>query len=158
MGIGLSVDELRLRRVTSDAEGSLVALGKTHPELGIALSRMVQTVADEAVRTPRFATALGEALALGEVQTVTPNPVPARGHATARSEGVLDPFAVFEVSGDAGLRAQLKTLTVEQLKDIVAEHSMNYDKAAMRWKSVPRLVDRIVERVQSRATKGDVLR
>ncbi|WP_213572813.1 hypothetical protein [Rhodococcus sp. USK13] len=158
MGVGLSADELGLRRITSDAEGSLAALGKTNPELGIALSRLVQTVADEAARTPRFAKALGDALMLGAIQTAAPQPVPARGPATARSKGVLDPFAVFEVSGDAGLRARLKTLNVKQLKDIVAEHSMNYDKAAMRWKSAPRLVDRIVERVQTRATKGDVLR
>ncbi|ABG93487.1 hypothetical protein CJ179_45500 [Rhodococcus sp. ACS1] len=165
MGVGetrgrdLTVDELRLRRVTSDAETSLVTLGKAHPEVAVALARMVQAVADEAARTPRFAKALGEALTAGGIQAPPASPKPAAArNTTTRSKGVLDPFSVFEVSGEAGLRARLKTLNAEQLKDIVTEHSMNYDKAAMRWKTPPRLIDRIVERVQARATKGDVLR
>lgn len=159
-GRDLTVDELRLRRVTSDAETSLVTLGKANPEVAVALARMVQAVAGEAARTPRFAKALNEALTAGGIQTTPAPPKPAapRNTTTTRSRGVLDPFSVFEVSGEAGLRARLKTLTAEQLKDIVTEHSMNYDKAAMRWKTPPRLIDRIVERVQARATKGDVLR
>nr|WP_172651298.1 hypothetical protein [Rhodococcus opacus] len=165
MGVGetrgrdLTVDELRLRRVTSDAETSLVTLGKANPEVAVALARMVQAVAGEAARTPRFAKALSEALTAGGIQTTPASPkLAAPRNTTTRSKGVLDPFAVFEVSGEAGLRARLKTLNSEQLKDIVTEHSMNYDKAAMRWKTPPRLIDRIVERVQARATKGDVLR
>ncbi|WP_371736993.1 hypothetical protein [Rhodococcus opacus] len=136
-----------------------MTLGKANPEVAVALARMVQAVAGEAARTPRFAKALSEALTAGGIQTTPASPkLAAPRNTTTRSKGVLDPFAVFEVSGEAGLRARLKTLNSEQLKDIVTEHSMNYDKAAMRWKTPPRLIDRIVERVQARATKGDVLR
>ena len=165
MGVGetrgrdLTVDELRLRRVTSDAETSLVTLGKANPDVAVALAQIVQAIADEAARTPRFAKALGEALTAGGGVVAPAPPTPAAPrNTTARSKGVLDPFSVFAASGGAGLRARLKTLNTEQLKDIVTEHSMNYDKAAMRWKTPPRLIDRIVERVRARATKGDVLR
>ena len=158
-GTGLTVDELRVRRVTSDAETSLVRLGRANPTVAVALSRLVQAIADEAARTPRFAKALGEALTTsGAETTAAPPKAAAPRQTTTRSKGAFDPFAVFDVSGEAGLRARLTTLNTEQLKDIVTEHSMNYDKAAMRWKTPPRLIDRIVERVQTRATKGDVLR
>ncbi|WP_397517440.1 MULTISPECIES: hypothetical protein [unclassified Rhodococcus (in: high G+C Gram-positive bacteria)] len=136
-----------------------MTLGKANPDVAVALARMVQAIADEAARTPRFAKTLGEALAAGGGVAAPAPPKPAAPRiATARSKGVLDPFSVFAVSGEAGLRARLKTLNTEQLKDIITEHSMNYDKAAMRWKTPPRLIDRIVERVQARATKGEVLR
>ena len=157
----ISVDELKLRRATSEAESALVKLGSADSGVAVALSRLVQAVADEAARTPRFAKTLAAALAADGEQPATRS-VAARKKApqkkVQRSKGLLDPFAVFEVSGEQGLRARLGTLSVDQLKDIVAEHSMNYDKAAMRWKSAPRLIDRIVERVEARTTKGDVLR
>lgn len=156
----ISVDELKLRRATSEAESALVKLGSVDSGVAVALSRLVQAVAEEAARTPRFAKSLAAALSAdGEPTARLAAPRKKAPQKKAqRSKGLLDPFAVFELSGEAGLRARLSTLSVDQLKDIVAEHSMNYDKAAMRWKSAPKLVDRIVERVEARSTKGDILR
>lgn len=155
---GLDAEALRRRRAVTEAETSLVALITANPAAGEALSRLVHVVAAEAARTPRFAKALADALGSGPAA-----PAPARTASkpaawARRAKGLLDPFAVFAVSGEAGLRARLSTLTVDQLKDIIAEHGMNHDGAAMRWKSASRLVDRIVERVETRSTKGDVLR
>lgn len=162
---GLDAETLRRRRVVADAEASLVSLLDVNPAAGEAFSRLVQVVAGEAARTPRFAKALADALTAGEPapDAVVPAAAPRRAPAkpttrSRRSKGLLDPFAVFEVSGEAGLRARLSTLTVEQLKDIIAEQGMNHDGAAMRWKTASRLVDRIVERVEARSSKGEVLR
>lgn len=155
----VSQSELILRRATSDAESALVALGALDPTVGAALSRLVQVVAAEATRTPRFAKALAEVFTSDQgASSALPTPRSVTSKKPKRSRALLDPFQVFEVSGEVGLRARLKTLSVEQLKDVVAQHAMNYDKAAMRWKSDTRLTDRIVERVQARVSKGDVLR
>lgn len=156
---GLDAETLRRRRAVTEAETSLVALVATNPAAGEALSRLVHVIAAEAARTPRFAKALATALGAGEgsapaARRPTANPKPR----SRRAKGLLDPFAVFEVSGEPGLRARLSTLTADQLKDVIAEQGMNHDGAAMRWKTTSRLIDRIVERVQARATKGDVLR
>ncbi|MGW6694925.1 hypothetical protein ACWF62_14255 [Rhodococcus sp. NPDC054953] len=128
-----------------------------NPAAGEALSRLVHVIAAEAARTPRFAKALADALG-GAPTPVQPRAAAKPAARSKRARGLLDPFAVFETSGEPGLRARLSTLTVDQLKDIVAEQGMNHDGAAMRWKTASRLVDRIVERVQARSTKGDVLR
>ncbi|MFI9505261.1 hypothetical protein [Nocardia sp. NPDC052566] len=137
-----------------DHELSLSRLAAADPALAAALSRVLGVVAAEAARTPRFAAALKQALTLDEARPAAPAP----RTSTPRAKGLFDPFPVFEVSGEAGLRARLRTLSPDQLKDIIAEHGMNYDKAAMRWKTAARLTDRIVERVQTRAAKGTVLR
>jgi len=71
---------------------------------------------------------------------------------------VLDPFAVFSESGEDGLRGRLGELSLDQLRDIVAEHGMDSDRLAMRWKDPMRVIDRIVERVASRRAKGSAFR
>lgn len=81
-----------------------------------------------------------------------------RNHRCDARRGFSTCSPCYEVSGEAGLRARLSTLTVDQLKDTIAEQGMNHDGAAMRWKATPRLVNRIVERVQARSTIGEVLR
>ncbi|MDG3012623.1 hypothetical protein G4X40_21005 [Rhodococcus sp. D2-41] len=156
---GLDTESLRRRRAVTEAETSLVSLVGVNPAAGEALSRLVHVIAAEAARTPRFAKALADALGSGtSAAPATARTASKPASRSKRSRGLLDPFAVFEVSGEAGLRARLGTLTGDQLKDIIAEQGMNHDGAAMRWKTPSRLMDRIVERVQARSTKGDVLR
>ncbi|MGN0039958.1 MAG: hypothetical protein ACI39A_02885, partial [Rhodococcus sp. (in: high G+C Gram-positive bacteria)] len=75
-----------------------------------------------------------------------------------RAPGPFDPFAVYREAGEPGLRVQLDVLDAERLKDIIAEHAMDYDKLAMRWRTPSKLRDRIVERVKALTTKGDVFR
>jgi hypothetical protein len=43
---------------------------------------------------------------------------------------------------------------LEQLRDIVAEHGMDNERLAMKWKDPQRVIDRIVDRVASRAVRG----
>ncbi len=74
-----------------------------------------------------------------------------------RSPGVIDPFAVFTEGGEIGLRERL-ALSLEQLRDIVAEHGMDHDRLAMKWKDRQRVADRIVDRVAARMTKGSAFR
>ena len=74
-----------------------------------------------------------------------------------RSPAVLDPVAL-AVKGEEALRAALAPLRLDQLKDIVADYGMDYDKLAMRWRKAGRIIDRIVEVSMIRAHKGDAFR
>ena len=75
-----------------------------------------------------------------------------------RAPGVFDPFAVFYEGGSEGLRTRLDALGLEQLRDIVAEHGMDNDRLAMRWKTRDRVISRIIDRVEARAAKGSAFR
>jgi len=74
-----------------------------------------------------------------------------------RKPGQLDPMAVHRQS-PAELPGRLEELTVDELKDIVAENGMDRTKLAMKWKAKDRLIDLIISTVESRAQKGDVFR
>lgn len=136
------------------AGDALFALAdKAGPELSTALARLLAVIADEAARTPRFAKALQVALAGG-----SPSDAPPVRRGGRRSPGVLDPFEVYAATGETGLREALGSLQLEQLRDIIAEHGMDNDRLAMKWKDPARVVDRITERVTARAAKGSAFR
>ncbi len=141
-------------RRTSELEQALDRLvGSGRDELARQLAAIFTAVAAEAAQRGPFAKALERALA----------PAPDSRERTAasrphrRNPGVLNPFAVYE-RGEAELRHALAALSVEQLKDVIAEHAMDRDKLAMKWKTPERLIDRIVETVKVRTQKGDVFR
>ena len=135
------------------AAESLVKLDASRPELAEILAKLVGVVADEAARTPRFAKALTTALSSGSA-----DPPPKPKGTRRRAPGVVDPFAVYGDVGQDGLREQLGRLDLEQLRDIVAEHGMDHDRLAMRWKNPKRVIDRIVEKVSARTAKGSAFR
>lgn len=139
--------------VTKAGDALLALADKASPELAAALARLVAAVADEAARTPRFANALQRALASAEGPANTSGRKRGR-----RAPGVLDPYEVYTADGEAGLRNALGRLDLEQLRDIVAEHGMDNDRLAMKWKDANRVIDRIVERVVARAAKGSAFR
>ena len=56
------------------------------------------------------------------------------------------------------MRARLADLSIEQLKDIVAEFGMDTGKLVSKWKTADRIIERIVETSRARAQKGDVFR
>ena len=56
------------------------------------------------------------------------------------------------------LREQLSVLTVDQLKDVVADHDMDPSKLVMKWRTRERIVNHIVELAMSRSRKGDAFR
>jgi hypothetical protein len=122
---------------------------------------LARAVADQAERDPIFAeqiaVALGltdkpsanSALAKRSVQTARPR--------NRRPAAMLDPVELAR-NGEAILRAGLAPLSLDQLKDIVADYGMDSGKAVMKWKDADRVADRIVELSLARAQKGDAFR
>ena len=117
------------------------------------LKRVLEAVTAEAGRNPAFASSLEKAL---EVTPELERNLPKRPH--RRSPGVIDPFSVFADAGEEGVRRSLSQLSIEQLKDVVAEHGMDRSKLAMKWKTSDRFVDLILETVATRSRKGDAFR
>lgn len=116
------------------------------------LQALVRVIADEADVNPEFDAKLREVLQLiGEGKSVA---TPRRRR---RSPAVLDPVLVAR-TGEAQLREELRALNIEQLKDIVAQYSMDPNKLVMKWKTHARIVEQIVEVSMQRATKGDAFR
>ena len=96
--------------------------------------------------------------AAGTSTTVTrPGRASTRRASKRRSPAILDPVAL-AANGEEALRARLAPLRLDQLKDIVADYGMDYDKLAMRWRKADRVIDRIVEVSINRAHKGDAFR
>lgn len=85
-----------------------------------------------------------------------PAAAPARRSAR-RKPGLLDPMAIYREQPE-DLLSRLAGLSVEELKDIIAEHGMDRTKLARKWKEKDRLVELIVNAVKSRAQKGDAFR
>lgn len=151
-------DDSRLPEVAA-AGVALSDLSRTRPELAAAFARVVLAVAEEASRSPRLAEALGGALQPTKRAKPSSGGVSApRRPANRRAPGPIDPFAIYADGGEEGLRHRLGELDLEELRDIVAEHGMDNDRLAMRWKNPARVVDRIMERVVARATKGSAFR
>lgn len=85
---------------------------------------------------------------------VNGKPKQEKQRASRRQPGRLDPMALYRESPDELMR-QLKELTPDELKDIIAENGMDRTKLAMKWKDKERLVGLIVSAAQSRTQKGD---
>jgi hypothetical protein len=129
-----------------------------HPRAA-ALAKVVKVLIDEAVRTPRFANSLTAALNAVDSSPLKASPAPAkRTPSRRRAPGVIDPFALYGEIGESGLRDRLGALELEQLRDIIAEHGMDHDRLAMKWKTKARVIDRIVDKVSARTAKGSAFR
>jgi len=114
------------------------------------LERLAAFLRSEAAKDSAFKRRLDAALA--------GHPAPSTASPGKRSVPALDPFQVFEAQGEDALRAGLASLSVEQLKDVVAHHGMDTARLAMKWKKSDRLVSLILDRVRQRSTKGDAFR
>ncbi len=122
------------------------------------IRRLFDEILAEAERRPDFARRLVAAITsgpTGSAQPVVGGAKPARRN--RRAAGVVNPFDQF-AHGEDVLRSSLAPLSVEQLKDIVAEHAMDSSKLALKWRSPERLVDLIVTTVRSRIQKGDAFK
>ena len=138
-------------------------------ELADVIATLTAVVAEEATQNAGFRARLSEVLHADRglkataaqatedapKPTASPKARPRRGR---RAPGPWDPFKVYAEFGEAGLRERLSELELEQLRDIIAEHGMNHDGLAMRWKAPSKVVGRIVDRVVARSTKGDAFR
>lgn len=133
--------------------------------LRTTLNRLVKVVTDEAERNPAFEAALNEALSTGPKRRLDEG---RQASESLDSEGVkrgknrrppatLDPVQVFR-EGELALRSALERLSLDQLRDIIAEYGMDPGRQVMKWKAPERVIDRIVEMSTTRAHKGDAFR
>ena len=115
-----------------------------------------KAVADAADRAPELASRLSEIF--GAAVGIPKRPEPVAGRAkNRRPAAALDPVVVVGEGEDA-LRGQLSALSLDQLRDVVAEYGMDQGKLVMKWKDPVRIIDRIVEIAASRAQKGHAFR
>ena len=114
------------------------------------LQALFKEIVAQAKSNPSFARRLEAAL------SDTPGAGRTR-RSNRRAPGVLDPFVLYQ-SGEAYLRDRLAGLSLEQLKDIVAEHGMDLNKLALKWKKTERLIALILDTVSTRSRKGDAFR
>lgn len=116
------------------------------------LRSFIKAVTEEAGRNPEFTKELETALGL---EPKAEKQKSGRRAAHRRAPAVLDPVSLAK-EGEDSLRSKLEELTLDQLKDIVAEHGMDPDRLAMKWRTPHRLIDRIVDYSVKRAKKGEV--
>lgn len=147
-----------LADVVTRTADALLLLGRSEQHsVAMALARLLGVVANEAIRNRDFAAAVRGALSSNEGEGL-PEPARQTRRSHRRSPGPLDPFDVVAEVGEDGLRERLLALNLEQLRDIVAEHGMDHDRLAMRWKDEGRVVERIVDKVRGRNSKGSAFR
>jgi len=129
------------------------------------LNRLMRVVIEEAERNPDFEAALIDALG-GTPVKHKPSKEDATGPAdysdakrgkNRRSHAVLDPVQVVRVD-ELTLRSSLEKLSMEQLRDIVAEYGMDPGRLVMKWTTPERVINRIVEMSIARAHKGNAFR
>lgn len=122
-------------------------------KLRIALEGLVRAIIEEAEQNPEFARRVERCLGLDE----TPTPFDRKpvGRGKRRTPAILDPIEIAR-QGEEVLRERLAVLSLEQLKDVVADYGMDAGKLVMKWKTPERIINRIVEFSLARAVKGDV--
>lgn len=116
------------------------------------VTAILQAIADQARRDPEFLAKLERALKLHSSRPST-----ARA-SRRRAPAVVDPFEVLSASGVTGLRERLAILSLEELRDIVAEYRVEPYTLAMRWKTQSRLIGLIVDTIEQRSRKGEAFR
>lgn len=129
------------------------------------LKRLIQVVIDEAERNADFEAALSDALGtnpnkhrLSKADGLgKPDDGETKRGKNRRAPAVIDPVQVVR-DGETALRGALEKLSLEQMRDIVAEYGMDPGRLVMKWNSPERVVDRIVEMSVARAYKGNAFR
>jgi hypothetical protein len=114
------------------------------------LQDLIRVIAEEAERNPEFARRIEETIGLEPCAPKIQSPRAAK----RRAPPILDPVDLAR-QGEAALRARLAELTLDQLKDIVADYGMDPGKLVMKWKTPDRVVERIIEVSMGRAKKGE---
>lgn len=134
--------------------------------------KLAREILDEAERNPEFAARLeaalgdpGQAIAAnGAANGATaPNGAtngagngaasPPKRKPSQRRPAQFDPIALAR-TGEPSLRGRLADLDIYELKDIVADFAMDSTGEVMKWRSIDRITDRIVENAMGRAYKG----
>lgn len=161
------IEEARRRVQVSEASAALLKLDATNASASVLLAKLVQVVAEEAARTPRFAKAIADAFvtpssdgAEAPAQAVAA-PAPRRRPAAPKAKreaGAFDPFDVFRESGEEALLERLSALDTDGIKDIIAEQELDTHKETGRKRKVEVLAVWTVERVKALSSKGSAFR
>jgi hypothetical protein len=106
--------------------------------------RLFNEAVAEAARDPEFGRSLRRA-----VESAMPK------RRLRRHAAVVDVFAAYSRGGETELRDVLASLTLDQLKDVVAQHRMDRSQLALKWRRPERLIELIVVQTVSRAHKGE---
>lgn len=123
-------------------------------EIKQRMKRLLSVLVDEAERNPLFEAQLAAVLGIrSAAPELTASPQESVRRGGRRAPPALDPFLAFG-DGEEKLRHCLAALSLEQLRDIIADHAMDPSKLAMKWKDPTRVIDHIVVTVASRAKKG----
>jgi hypothetical protein len=61
-----------------------------------------------------------------------------QGVLARREPGPWDPYIVYSELGEAGIGQRLGELDIEQLRNMIAEHGMDTDRLAMKWRDPER--------------------
>ncbi len=125
-------------------------------KLRAKLTAFAKAVAEAAEHDPQLAARLEELFGVAQPKPKKPKPVPGRPR-NRRPAAILDPVEVIK-EGESVLRGRLEALSLEQLKDIVADYGMDPGKLVMKWKDPTRVIERIVEMSLVRSQKGDAFR
>lgn len=129
------------------------------------LNRLMRVVIEEAEHNPDFEAALNEVLSSAPIKhkqtkaegfDALDDGETKRGK-NRRAPAALDPVQVVR-DGEPALRSALEKLSLEELRDIVAEYGMDPGRLVMKWATPERVIDRIVEMSVTRAHKGNAFR
>jgi hypothetical protein len=123
------------------------------------LSALVSAITEEAEKNESFRASVERALGINTASGI-PQVRPTGGirrKGGRRTPALLDPVELAR-QGEGALRAKINALTLDQLRDIVAQYGMDPGKLVMKWKDPDRVIDRIVELALARAIKGDAFR
>lgn len=126
-------------------------------KLRTQLIDFAKAVADAAERDPEFAGQLATIFGAGTAPTHESRPRADARPKNRRTPAAFDPVAIAR-EGETALRDRLVTLSLDQLRDIVADYGMDPSKLVMKWKDPARVIDEIVEVSLQRASKGDAFR
>ncbi|MHC3001634.1 hypothetical protein [Gordonia metallireducens] len=162
----MSSDDTRRRMEYQAVGGALAQLDAKNPQAAQLIAGLATVIIAEAEKSSRFASALtGVVDALRPVDgAIDGAPVAARKRTAApkkrvtRQPGAFDPFVVYREGGGQELSARLGELTVDQLRDIIAEQELDTRKETSRKRKPEVLVAWIVERVEASENKGSVFR
>jgi hypothetical protein len=134
------------------------------------LKSLFDLVRDEAKRNPGFRDRLQLALADKEllararfssaeasIGSTVKAALSTKKRGNRRPPALVDPIAEAE-RGEVDLREKLVPLTLEQLRDVIADFRMDPGKLVMKWKDSERVIDHIVNAALVRRQKGDAFR
>ena len=77
-------------------------------------------------------------------------------HSSASDKNLPNPVEIYYKEGEEKLTEIMNTLEIDDLKLIIRNHRLDTANKSVKWKDKEKLVNMIVQKAKSRATKGNV--